>query len=405
MLSTLHNDELHCTQALTKDASRILWVTFGGLMSSRNPEHALVSGLTRSLRSENVALNLVTIDFDARTNTLEQIVENIMMIARQQAEEQSPLEAEYAVDQGIFYVSRLTPNRSLNESNFKDKNHVENATLESNAKVEGIIKSGKLCFQIPDNYLSSLEAIQAEVKILAIGLNEEDVLGINGVGYRSSFGHEIGGVVKAIGSEVSHIKVGDKVIGFSFDQFSTVQTAQSTLLCPLREEDSIETMISLPAAFSTAAYGLEELGRIEAGETVIILDNAGPAGLAAVQICQLAEADILIVTPSENTYAKLINFGILADRIILAEEGNIPTQVQRLTKGLGADVIFGSKAVDSILLQECAQSLAPYGRVVLFGGRSSRPEVLDSLPKSHGLSVSLFDMPDLCERRPRTAAR
>jgi NADPH:quinone reductase-like Zn-dependent oxidoreductase len=138
---------------------------------------------------------------------------------------------------------------------------------------------------------------------------------------------------------------------------------------------------------------------------VLILDNTGAAGRAAVQISQIAKARYFIVTENEDTYAGLIQYGFTDDEIILWKDGGISNEIQRRTEGVGADIIFSYRMVDSNLLQECVLNLAPFARLILFGQRNSQLSALDGLSYPSELSVSFFDISDLCQRKPKIAAR
>lgn len=85
VLHNLQDDELKSLQGLARTTARILWVTTGGFLSGRKPEHAMVSGLARCLRSESVSVDLVTLDIDSSSTTVEQTTETVTMFADRQA--------------------------------------------------------------------------------------------------------------------------------------------------------------------------------------------------------------------------------------------------------------------------------------------------------------------------------
>ena len=61
-----------------------------------------------------------------------------------------------------------------------------------------------------------------------------------GSGYSNIFSHEVAGVITRIGSEVSEFKIGDRVVGFSYDTLSTFQQTQAALVQPIADGDSFE---------------------------------------------------------------------------------------------------------------------------------------------------------------------
>lgn len=64
LLSTITETEFYVLQKITGIAHSIMWASAGGLSTGRTPEQAMASGFLRSLTSEQVSLNVVTIDFD-----------------------------------------------------------------------------------------------------------------------------------------------------------------------------------------------------------------------------------------------------------------------------------------------------------------------------------------------------
>ena len=138
---------------------------------------------------------------------------------------------------------------------------------------------------------------------------------------------------------------------------------------------------------------------------MLIFGDTGAAGLAAAQISRIAKAKFLIISENKDTYARLIHSGFADNEIILCKDGDISSEIRRRTKGTGADVIFSHKTADSDLFHNCALSLAPSSRIVLFGQQNSRTNLTDGLFDTSEIGVSSFDLADLCHRKPRLVAR
>ncbi|KAL8881789.1 MAG: hypothetical protein Q9198_001081 [Flavoplaca austrocitrina] len=191
--------------------------------------------------------------------------------------------------------------------------------------------------------------------------------------------NDIGGVVKALGSEVSHLKIGDRVIGFSPNNFSTMQNLYASQLCPIREDESLPTLVSLPVAFSTAFHGLLELAQLESGETVLILDSTGIAGLAAVQVCRKVHANFIIVCQKEENYTHLREAGYSEDQVVVFHNGNFSSEIEKLMGSVRVDVVFSGHVTDDVV-QNSIQVLAPYARIVLLGQRDRHRAFLKKSP-------------------------
>lgn len=124
-----------------------------------------------------------------------------------------------------------------------------------------------------------------------------------------------------------------------------------------------------------------------------------------MQICQIAKTKFLIISENDQTCTSLLQSGFSGDQIIHSKDANLSEEIQRLTGGYGADVIFSNKAVDNALLEECALNLPPCSRIILFGRRKDRSDTPNDLFNSSELSVSFFDVLDICHRKPKLAAR
>lgn len=172
VLPSLQDNELKSLQSLAQTASHILWVTFGGLLSGQKPEHAMVWGLARCLRAENLSLDLVTIDCDTRSNTIELMTQTIAMIADKQADSESASQAEYLIDNGILYTARLTPIDSNIETCAPITGEPSSIALRDNSGLKATTHSGKLCFKLEDEEAHPLAGSEAEVQIMAAGLHE-----------------------------------------------------------------------------------------------------------------------------------------------------------------------------------------------------------------------------------------
>ncbi len=134
---------------------------------------------------------------------------------------------------------------------------------------------------------------EIEIRVAATGLNFRDVLNVLGMrGDNDPLGGEVAGVVVRVGEDVSEFKIGDEVIAITVGGFSTYLTTDLTLVVHKPASLSFEEAATAPLAFLTAHYALHVLGKIKAGERVLIHAAAGGVGMAAVQLAQRAGAEI-----------------------------------------------------------------------------------------------------------------
>ena len=403
-LATLIDEELQAVKSLIETAGSIVWTTCGDLLSISTPEYAMTSGFARAVRSEKQSLDLVTLDFDSKTK-LERVIAVITDILSRQAEGRTG-ENEYCIRDNTVHVPRLVPSVAINEIYATAHKDYKIAKLEDSQPLKGVLQSGKILHQADDRTNTVLAPDYVEIKVMAVGVNREDSLAISGSDYSTTFSHEAAGIITEIGYEVTHLKVGDRVTGFAFETFSTYQRTPAKLVQAISGSDSFMSMATLPVAFSMALYGLKTLARIQPDEVVLILDGSGSSGLAALQLCQVLKAKLFVVTNSINTERMLENSGLASTQIILSSDKDITTQIQQVTAGRGADVVFGCGFVEPFLWSECLRSVASFARVINIGRTDAlRSQPLDTSGVVGGCSFFSFELNDLYQKKPDTLAR
>lgn len=204
-------------------------------------------------------------------------------------------------------------------------------------------------------------------------------------------GHELAGVVTAIGAGVRNWRIGDRVTvpfvegcghcewcmagnaqvcpdqqqpGFthwgSFAEYVALHAADTNLVA-LPDDVSFAAAASLGCRFATAYRALVGRARLQAGEWVTVV-GAGGVGLSAVLIAKALGAQVIAVDRHEGALAKATACG--ADHVLVAGGGDIPAQVHQVTGGshVAIDAVGTEQAcADSIL------SLRRRGRHVQVG--------------------------------------
>ena len=114
-------------------------------------------------------------------------------------------------------------------------------------------------------------------------------------------GSEISGVVEAVGDGVEGWNVGDRVIaatGFGGLVEKIVIAAKSAI--PLPAERSFAEGSALLLTYATAIHALVDRGRLQAGQTLLVLGAAGGVGIAAVEIGKALGARVVAAVSSEE---------------------------------------------------------------------------------------------------------
>jgi len=195
---------------------------------------------------------------------------------------------------------------------------------------------------------SSPKAGEVEVLVLATGLTFRDVLMALGryPGKSESFGNECVGKIVALGDGVTDLELGQRVAVMGPGSFASHITLPRNHVTPVPDVLSDAEAATIPSAFLTAHYAFDRLGKLRSGESVLIHAAAGGVGLAAVQLAQRANAEIFATAGSEQKRAYLKSLGV--EHIMDSRSVDFASEVMRLTKGRGVDVVLNSLAGEFI---------------------------------------------------------
>ncbi len=225
-------------------------------------------------------------------------------------------------------------------------------------------------------------------------------------------GHELAGVVDAVGAGVERWRVGDRVTvpfvcgcgrctwcrrgdaqvcpdqqqpGFthwgSFAERVALHAADTNLVA-IPDDVSFEAAAALGCRFATAFRALTARARLSAGEWVTIV-GAGGVGLSAVMIAKALGARVVAVDRSERARQTAVRLG--ADHVVPAGD-DVPARIRSLTDG-GSHVSMDAVGSE----QTCADavlSLRRCGRHVQVGLLPS-PTGLSPMPMARAIAWEL----------------
>lgn len=404
LLASVTQAEFTAIQNITNTASSLLWVTNGGLLESEQPEHAMASGLARSVRAEQASLDFRTIDVDAKSS-LSEVARAIARVAQlQYSKSEEVPEHEFCLAEGATYISRLVRNDALNDRfSGSDKSQLVNFSPKN--RISGKVVHGKVLFEEQVEDQTAIKPGHVEVQVQHCGVTKEGVLVVTGADYPTTFSHEIGGVVTSCGEGVTTLKPGDTVVGFNVDRFSSYQQVPAHMVHKIANDKNMETSVSLLMPYAAALYGLDTLARLAPKETVLVVHNTGATGTAAIMVSQARGAVPYVVAKSDEEIEFLSQaVGLPHEQIIRSSTSSVSAQIEKLTNGHGADVVFSAgSAVDSRDATEAWRCVARFGRFVDAGRKDVLSRgALDTFPTRRGALYMPFDMLDLLEARPET---
>ncbi|HEX3695277.1 MAG TPA: zinc-binding dehydrogenase [Polyangia bacterium] len=215
---------------------------------------------------------------------------------------------------------------------------------------------------------------QVRVRVAAAGVNFADILARMGL-YPDApklpcvIGYEVGGTVDAIGTGVKSLKAGDRVLALTrFGGYSDVIVVPELQAVPIPPALTLEKATALPVNYVTAWIMLVKLGNLTKGERILIHAAAGGVGQAALQLARWRGAEVF-GTASAGKHQRLAQLGVA--HCIDYHTQDFEDEIRRRTDGKGVHLIID--AVGGASFRKSYRSLAPLGRLFLFGVSSLAP--------------------------------
>lgn len=177
-------------------------------------------------------------------------------------------------------------------------------------------------------------------------------------------GLETGGVVTQCGEGVTQFAPGDRVMAilpYGGLAEQAVATTEETYHIP--DSMSFAEAGAFPISCISSHVALRWLGRVEPGETVLVLGAAGGVGLTAVEISKAMGARVIAGASTPEKLAVAQEHG--ADDLVNYATENLTERVMALTGDKGADVCYDSIGGD--LFNAALSSLGWGGRILLIG--------------------------------------
>ncbi|HEX6245908.1 MAG TPA: SDR family NAD(P)-dependent oxidoreductase, partial [Polyangiales bacterium] len=236
---------------------------------------------------------------------------------------------------------------------------------------------------------------EVRIEVHSAGLNFRDVvvaldlrpseLAAKG-SLESPLGSECAGVIIEVGSEVTQLTLGQRVMAIAHGAFGPEAVTDARLAVPIPPALSFAEAATLPIAFATAHYGLHDLAGVRAGERALIHTAAGGVGMAALQLARLAGLEVF-ATASEPKWSVLQQLGLPPDRIASSRDLGF---AQAFTGGV--DVVLNSLAREYV--DASLGLLGQGGRFLELGKTDVRaPEALrDEHPGVHYRAYDLMEL-------------
>ena len=177
-------------------------------------------------------------------------------------------------------------------------------------------------------------------------------------------GLETAGVVAACGEGVTRFTPGDRVMAIvPYGGLAEQAVAPEAETFAIPATMSFEHAGAFPIAYVSSHVALRWQGRLEPGETLLVLGVAGGVGLTAVEIGKAMGARVIAGASTADKLAVARERG--ADDTVNYASENLTERVMALTKDKGADVCFDP--VGGPLFDAALSALGWGGRILLVG--------------------------------------
>ncbi|MCZ2495517.1 zinc-binding dehydrogenase [Xylophilus sp. Kf1] len=226
------------------------------------------------------------------------------------------------------------------------------------------------------------------VRNRSAGVNRADLNQRRGAYGRADFGDstlmglEIAGEVVGLGDQVRGFALGDRVMGIvGGGSYAELARIDHRMAMAVPEGMDIVLAGAIPEVFVTAHEALMHLGRLQAGERVLIHAAAGGVGSAAVQLAHAAGARVL-ATASAGKHDEVRALG--ADVLIDHKTQDFAEVVKAEAGERGVDLVIDF--IGAPYLERNVRALAEGGRLVqvgLMGGTAAGTLPMDRVLFRH----------------------
>lgn len=245
--------------------------------------------------------------------------------------------------------------------------------------------------QIEDIDVAAPGAGEVQIRVRALGINRAEVMYRTGQyviepSFPAQLGYEAAGEVVAVGDGVTAFSPGDRVgviPAFSFadyGMYGELVNAPVSAVVKTPEGVSFEEAAATWMAFITAYGALISLGRLKAGETVVIGAATSSVGMAAIQIANAVKATPVALTRSLDKKSALLRGG--AAHVFAGDDAELRQQLLDVTGNAGVALVFDP--VGGPNARSLIQALSHGGTFFQYGALDSRDipvPVMDILGK------------------------
>ena len=176
-------------------------------------------------------------------------------------------------------------------------------------------------------------------------------------------GSEFAGEVLETGETVENLNIGSKVMGMwrgTYTDYLVVPAAQCK---PIPDSLSIDIAGGFYTNYSTAIFGLQNIGNLQKGETILILGASGGVGSSAITVAKAMGANVIAAASTQDKLDLAISFG--ADSGILYSTQDWRDNLKKILGNEKLTMVYDP--VGGQVSDPAFRSLSPGGRFLVVG--------------------------------------
>ncbi len=247
-----------------------------------------------------------------------------------------------------------------------------------------------------------LEEGQVEIEVLASGLNFSDVMKALDL-YPGlpdgpvELGAECSGRISRA-AEGSPWQVGDEVLAVAPGSFATHVVVNESLVARKPQNLTHEQAATIPIAFLTADYAMNQCAHLKSGDSILIHSASGGVGLAAMQLAKIQEIEVLATASTHEKRMFVHEKG--AKHVMDSRSLAFADETMQSTQGAGVDAVLNSLPGEAI--PKGLSTLKTGGRFLEIGKRDIYTDgSLGLYPFRNNLAMFAIDLDQLFKQQPK----
>ncbi len=264
------------------------------------------------------------------------------------------------------------------------------------------VEGAKAVLQLSDEPQPEPGPGQVLLKMHAAALNRGEFIpgGLIKSGVVKPAGTEGAGEVFALGSGVTNLAIGQRVMGRCAAAFSEYAVMDAREALPVPAGLTMEAAAALPLAMLVVHDMLVLQGRLKAGEWLLVTGVSSGVGVASLQVAKALGARVIGTSGSADKLHRLKALGL--DLAIHTRAPDFAAEVMQATGGQGVGLVINT--VGGSVFAECLRTLAFEGRLATVGYVDQSLTAEIDLQALHAKRLTLFGVSNKMRSAEQRAA-